>query len=77
MLMFRVGTSVTTGKENQVVYGGVHIKTKRDGGAAVHGWPDPTYFERLAGECYAQGITLATDRGCDQGGVHVFGSDRP
>ena len=46
-------------------------------GAAVHGWPDPTYFERLAGECYAQGITLATDRGCDQGGVHAFGSDRP
>jgi len=60
--MFIIGTSVTSGKEDTVVYGGVHIKTKTSGGATNHGWPDPTYFERLMSECYAQGIgTLPPD----------------
>lgn len=56
--MFRVGDSVTTGKKDHVVYGGVHIKTRRSGGATEHGWPDATHHERLASECAAQGVTL-------------------
>jgi hypothetical protein len=54
---FMVGTSVTTGTSNSVVWGGIHQKTSTSGGAAQHGWPDPTYFDRLRAECAAKGIT--------------------
>ena len=39
-----VGTSVTTGQTNTVVWGGIHIKTSPHGGATAHGWPDDGYF---------------------------------
>ena len=61
--MFMVGDSVTSSKKNQTVYAGVHIKTKRKGGAENHGWPDPTWFERMAGEAFAQGIMHDDDEG--------------
>jgi hypothetical protein len=47
-LLFTVGRSVTTGEDNQVVWGGVHQKTSTSGGATSFGYPDPTYFERGA-----------------------------
>ena len=47
-LLFTVGRSVTTGEDNQVVWGGVHQKTCTSGGATSFGYPDPTYFERGA-----------------------------
>jgi hypothetical protein len=54
--LFVVGDSVTTGATNCVVWGGVHQKTSPSGGAHYHGWPDPTYFERLMHECAAVGV---------------------
>jgi len=48
-LLFTVGRSVTTGQDNQVVWGGIHQKTSTSGGATSFGYPDPTYFDR--GEC--------------------------
>ncbi|KNC53462.1 zinc finger protein [Thecamonas trahens ATCC 50062] len=46
--MFRVGTSITTGRSNQVVWNGIHAKTTLGGGP--HGFPDPTYFDRVKAE---------------------------
>lgn len=54
---FIVGSSLTTGRENTVVYA-IHQKSRSDGGAALHGWPDPTYLQRLSSECAAFGIYL-------------------
>ena len=43
--LFKVGTSVTTGAKRVVWV--VHQKTRHDGGATQHGWPDTEYVTRL------------------------------
>ena len=53
----QVGTSVTTGQQNVVIWSGVHQKTSTSGGAANHGWPDKGHFDRLKQECATIGIT--------------------
>mmetsp|Transcript_14591 Transcript_14591/g.29939 ORF Transcript_14591/g.29939 Transcript_14591/m.29939 type:complete len:453 (-) Transcript_14591:2-1360(-) len=60
--LFMVGMSVTTGKSNTVVWGGIHQKTSPSGGASQHGWPDPTYWGRLSAECANKGITAAAPK---------------
>jgi len=55
-LMYIIGTSVTTGENNVVVWNGVHHKTNLDGGAQYFGYPDPTYFNRVKEEIAAKGI---------------------
>jgi len=57
-LLFRVGTSVTTGSADQVIWNGIHLKTARNGGASNYGYPDPTYFTRVTEELSDKGITL-------------------
>ena len=49
-LTFVVGTSVTTGQSNCVVWGGIHHKTSPSGGFSQYGYPDETYFERVKDE---------------------------
>ena len=39
-LIFTLGRSVTTGRENQVVWNGIHHKTNLQGGSAYFGYPD-------------------------------------
>eukprot|EP00607_Mallomonas_marina_P001932 CAMPEP_0182427572 /NCGR_PEP_ID=MMETSP1167-20130531/18536_1 /TAXON_ID=2988 /ORGANISM="Mallomonas Sp, Strain CCMP3275" /LENGTH=429 /DNA_ID=CAMNT_0024609895 /DNA_START=32 /DNA_END=1321 /DNA_ORIENTATION=+ len=56
-LVFTVGTSVTTGRSNTVVWNGIHHKTSPTGGVTQFGWPDDTYFERVKEELKAKGIT--------------------
>ena len=46
-LTFTVGRSVTTGRDNQIVWNGIHHKTGTSGGAANFGYPDPTYLKRV------------------------------
>ena len=53
---FVVGQSVTTGQDNTVIWGTIHQKTNTHGGTGAHGWPDPTYVNRLVSECAAKGI---------------------
>lgn len=53
---FTVGTSVTTGQSNCVVWNGVHHKTNTSGGSSYFGYPDPTYFQRVKQELAAKGI---------------------
>ena len=53
---FAVGTSVTTGRDNSVVWSGIHHKTSLDGGPTNFGYPDPTYFSRVKGELATRGV---------------------
>ena len=55
-LTFTVGTSVTTGKNNTVVWNGIHHKTSVAGGAEHYGYPDPGYFARVKDELASKGI---------------------
>ncbi len=55
-LTFTVGTSVTSGEKNIVVWNGIHHKTALCGGPACYGYPDPTYFARVKQELAAKGI---------------------
>ena len=43
-LIFTVGRSVTTGRDNQIVWNGIHHKTNTSGGSSHFGYPDDTYF---------------------------------
>ena len=58
--LFRVGSSVTTGRENTVVWS-IHQKTNTSGGPTRHGWPDPEYLSRLKSECAAANVHGALD----------------
>ena len=58
-LPFIVGTSLTTGKKNTVVWAGIHHKTNTSGGTNRFGWPDETYFARVKGELSDRGVTPA------------------
>ena len=56
-LTFTVGTSVTTGKKNTVVWNGIHHKTSLFGGPTCFGYPDKNYFNRVKEELAAKGVT--------------------
>jgi len=56
-LIFTVGTSVTTGKSNLVVWNGIHHKTSHSGGSSKYGYPDTGYFDRVTKELQDFGIT--------------------
>ncbi|XP_021356230.1 uncharacterized protein LOC110452185 [Mizuhopecten yessoensis] len=56
-LIFTVGTSITTGRENVTTWNDIHHKTNIKGGAQRFGYPDPTYLRRVYDELIAKGIT--------------------
>ena len=58
-LLFTIGQSATTGKNNTVKFASIHFKTRREGGAANHGFPDPGYLERVSKELEDVGVTDA------------------
>lgn len=49
-LIFTVGTSVTTGRSDTVIWAGIHHKTQTYGGSSNYGYPDETYFDRVKQE---------------------------
>ncbi|XP_078587612.1 uncharacterized protein LOC144868824 isoform X2 [Branchiostoma floridae x Branchiostoma japonicum] len=55
-LVFTIGTSVTTGATDTVVWNDIHHKTNVSGGASDYGYPDPGYLTRLREELAAKGI---------------------
>ncbi|CAL8382555.1 unnamed protein product [Boreogadus saida] len=55
-LIFTVGTSVTSGSENQVTWNDIHHKTSISGGPSSFGYPDPDYLRRVKEELKAKGI---------------------
>ena len=54
-LIFTVGQSATTDRDNVIVWNGVHHKTKI--ADSVYGYPDPLYLQRVEHELNALGIT--------------------
>lgn len=54
-LIFTVGRSVTTGREDVVTWNEIHHKTEP--GIGDHGFPDPSFLDRCLQELAAQGIT--------------------
>ncbi|TKS71545.1 E3 ubiquitin-protein ligase DTX3L [Collichthys lucidus] len=55
-LIFTVGTSRTTGWENQVTWNDIHHKTSMSGGPESFGYPDPGYLSRVREELKAKGV---------------------
>jgi len=58
-LVFCVGTSLTTGKPNQVVWASIHHKSTTAGG--THGFPDPGFFINCNEELDDAGVPKAQD----------------
>ncbi|XP_063407600.1 uncharacterized protein LOC134691201 [Mytilus trossulus] len=56
-ILFTIGSSRTTGKQDVVTWNDVHHKTRIDGGPARFGYPDPGYVTRVLDELAAKGIT--------------------
>uniref|UniRef100_A0A669DX03 E3 ubiquitin-protein ligase n=1 Tax=Oreochromis niloticus TaxID=8128 RepID=A0A669DX03_ORENI len=55
-LIFTVGTSRTTGLDNQVTWNDIPHKTSTSGGPDRFGYPDPEYLSRVKEELKAKGI---------------------
>ncbi|XP_053389985.1 uncharacterized protein LOC128552933 [Mercenaria mercenaria] len=56
-LVFTIGESRTTGKEDVVTWNDIHHKTKPTGGPEKFGYPDQTYLARVREELAAKGVT--------------------
>lgn len=54
-LVFTIGTSLTTGRANSVVWAGIHHKTSTSAGP--YGYPDPTYLDRVRSELSQRGVS--------------------
>ncbi|CAC5387276.1 DTX [Mytilus coruscus] len=55
-LIFTIGASRTTGKEDVLTWNDIHHKTNVDGGPTKFGYPDSTYMNRVREELAAKGI---------------------
>ncbi|XP_078584064.1 E3 ubiquitin-protein ligase DTX3L-like [Branchiostoma floridae x Branchiostoma japonicum] len=55
-LVFTIGTSVTTGNMDVVIWNDIHHKTNPHGGPSNYGYPDPGYLRRVTDELAAKGI---------------------
>eukprot|EP00985_Skeletonema_marinoi_P004726 scaffold2051_cov139-Skeletonema_marinoi.AAC.10 len=55
-LTFTVGTSLTTGKQNQCTWASIHHKTSHSRGVQAHGFPDPDYFNNCNAELDGLGV---------------------
>ena len=53
-LTFTIGTSLTTGQGDSVVWTSIHHKTSLEGGS--HGFPDPSYLSRCNQDLTALGV---------------------
>ena len=56
-LVFTVGQSITSGRDNCVVWNDIHHKTNTHGGPSGYGYPDPDYLDRVIEDLKAKGIT--------------------
>ncbi|MFT7797286.1 E3 ubiquitin-protein ligase DTX3L-like [Arapaima gigas] len=55
-LIFTIGSSSSTGRNNVVTWNDIHHKTSREGGPTNYGYPDPDYLSRVQEELKAKGI---------------------
>ncbi|ESN99120.1 hypothetical protein HELRODRAFT_67514, partial [Helobdella robusta] len=59
-LTFTIGTSVTTGRANVVVWNEIHHKTEMDNKSG-HGYPDPEYLNNVTKELTFHGVVEKDD----------------
>nr|XP_020455059.1 E3 ubiquitin-protein ligase DTX3L-like isoform X2 [Monopterus albus]XP_020455060.1 E3 ubiquitin-protein ligase DTX3L-like isoform X2 [Monopterus albus]XP_020455061.1 E3 ubiquitin-protein ligase DTX3L-like isoform X2 [Monopterus albus] len=55
-LIFTVGQSTTSGRNNVVTWNDIHHKTSKHGGPTCYGYPDPDYLSRVRDELKVKGI---------------------
>ncbi|XP_061586272.1 probable E3 ubiquitin-protein ligase DTX3 [Cololabis saira] len=55
-LVFTIGRSTTSGRNNMVTWNDIHHKTSTHGGPSHYGYPDPDYLRRLRDELKVKGI---------------------
>ncbi|XP_075955482.1 E3 ubiquitin-protein ligase DTX3L isoform X2 [Anarhichas minor] len=55
-LIFTVGRSTTSGRNNMVTWNDIHHKTSTHGGPTHYGYPDPEYLSRVQDELKVKGI---------------------
>ncbi|XP_044052149.1 E3 ubiquitin-protein ligase DTX3L isoform X2 [Siniperca chuatsi] len=55
-LIFTVGQSTTSGRNNTVTWNDIHHKTSTHGGPTHYGYPDPDYLSRVRDELKVKGI---------------------
>jgi len=60
-LTFTVGFSVVRGRDNCIVWNGIHHKTNQWGGSTNYGYPDATYFSRVKNELADKGVVLESE----------------
>ncbi len=60
-LTFTIGTSVTTGTTDTVVWNEIHHKTEAHGNSTGHGYPDDNYLDNALAELAAQGVEEGQD----------------
>ena len=60
-LTFTIGTSVTTGASNTIVWNEIHHKTESTTNFSGHGYPDPNYLGNVTSELAAQGVEDSDD----------------
>ena len=56
-MTFTIGRSVTTGRDDCIIWNDIHHKTSMTRGPTVFGYPDPTYLTKVQQELAAKGIT--------------------
>ncbi|XP_069670594.1 protein deltex [Periplaneta americana] len=62
-LVFTVGRSVTTGREDVVTWNEIHHKTEPGVSNTGHGFPDAGFLDRCLAELATQGVTAPQDEG--------------
>lgn len=62
-LVFTVGRSVTTGREDVVTWNEIHHKTEPGVSNTGHGFPDSGFLDRCLAELAAQGVTATQEEG--------------
>ncbi|XP_043978911.1 probable E3 ubiquitin-protein ligase DTX3 isoform X2 [Gambusia affinis] len=55
-MIFTVGTSRTSGLDNQVIWNDISHKTSKTGGPQSFGYPDPNYLSKVKEDLKAKGI---------------------
>ncbi len=70
-LTFTIGTSVTTGATDTIVWNEIHHKTETHNYGG-HGYPDPNYLDNVMLELAAQGVE---SEGAGREGVEECGSE--
>lgn len=60
-LIFTIGKSVTTGRDNSIIWGDIPHKTNLTSNSGGYGYPDNGYLQRVTSVLAVQGINVQDD----------------